>query len=84
MFVVNCFIFLLTGAIAGWLAGQFTQGEGYGCIGNILMGIIGGMVGGFVFSLLGISGGTGFIAQIFTAAIGAVVLIGFFRVITPW
>lgn len=83
MFVINCFVFLLTGAIAGWLAGQFMRGEGYGCIGNIIMGIVGSMVGGFVFSLLGISGGTGFIASIFTAAIGAVVLIGFFRVIKP-
>ena len=43
---------LVVGLIAGWLAGQFMKGGGYGIIGDIVLGIIGAFVGGFIFSLL--------------------------------
>ena len=50
-------IFLVIGAIAGWLAGTLMKGGGFGLLGNIVVGIIGAVIGGFVFGLLGISVG---------------------------
>jgi uncharacterized membrane protein YeaQ/YmgE (transglycosylase-associated protein family) len=43
---------LVVGLVAGWLAGQFMKGGGFGLVGDLVMGIIGAFVGGFVFSLL--------------------------------
>jgi len=48
-------IFLAIGAIAGWLAGNLMKGDGFGLLGNIVVGVIGAVVGGWVFGLLGIS-----------------------------
>jgi uncharacterized membrane protein YeaQ/YmgE (transglycosylase-associated protein family) len=48
-------IWLLVGAIAGFLAGLVTQGGGFGVIGNIIIGILGGVVAGYLFPRLGVS-----------------------------
>jgi uncharacterized membrane protein YeaQ/YmgE (transglycosylase-associated protein family) len=73
---MNILVFLLVGLIAGWLAGQISQGEGYGCIGNIIIGVIGAFVGGFVLDLLEISlGGGEILNAILTSLIGALTLI---------
>ena len=45
---------LLTGLIAGWLAGKVSRGRGFGCIANIFLGLIGAVLGGWIFSKLGI------------------------------
>ena len=74
MDVTGLIIFLIIGAIAGWLAGVIMKGGGFGMIGNIVVGIIGGVVGGFVFGLLGISAG-GLIGSTITATAGAVILL---------
>ena len=67
--------FLLVGALAGWLGGQIMKGEGFGLLGNIVVGIIGGIIGGWLFGFLGISTGSGFVGSIITAAAGAIVLL---------
>lgn len=67
-------IFLVIGAVAGWLAGKFMQGSGFGLVGNIVVGIVGALIGGFVFGLLGISVG-GLIGSVVMATIGAVLLL---------
>jgi uncharacterized membrane protein YeaQ/YmgE (transglycosylase-associated protein family) len=67
-------VFLVIGAVAGWLAGLLMKGKGFGLAGNIVIGIIGALVGGFLFSLLGIHAG-GFLGSIVMATIGAVLLI---------
>lgn len=72
--------FLLIGLIAGWLAGQVMRGGGYGIVGDMIVGVIGAFIGGWLFSLLGISAG-GLIGAIITAFIGAVVLIAILRAI---
>ncbi|MGE5124730.1 MAG: GlsB/YeaQ/YmgE family stress response membrane protein [Betaproteobacteria bacterium] len=72
--------FLLVGLIAGWLAGKLTKGSGYGVVGDIVIGVIGAFVGGFLFRLLGLSAG-GTIGSIVVATVGAIVLVWVVRAI---
>ena len=67
-------IFLAIGAVAGWLAGLLMKGGGFGLLVNIVVGIVGAVIGGYVFGLLGISAG-GLIGSIITATAGAVLLL---------
>ena len=71
-------IWVLLGAVAGWIAGQIMKGTGYGTVGNIVIGIVGSFVGGWLASQLGIAGaktgGLNF-ASIITATAGASVLL---------
>jgi uncharacterized membrane protein YeaQ/YmgE (transglycosylase-associated protein family) len=73
---------LVVGLIAGWLAGQFMKGGGYGVIGDIILGIIGAFIGGFVFSILLPGTSVGLIGSIVVAFIGAVILIAIVRALT--
>lgn len=74
---------LIVGAIAGWLAGLFMKGSGFGLLMNIVVGIIGAFLGGFVLSLLGIAGGAGLIGSIVVAFIGAVILLAILNALAP-
>ena len=67
-------IFLAIVAVAGWLAGTLMKGGGFGLLKNILIGILGSIIGGFVFGLLGISWG-GLVGSIVTATAGAALLL---------
>ena len=71
---------VVVGLIAGWASGKIMKGGGYGVIADILLGIVGGFVGGWVVGLLGIGGG-GLIWSILVAILGAVVLIWITRLI---
>ncbi|MDE1569340.1 GlsB/YeaQ/YmgE family stress response membrane protein [Aquabacter sediminis] len=64
---------LLVGAVAGWLAGQIFRGGGFGLWGNIAVGVIGALIGGFLFGNVFIVGGI--IGRIICATIGAVILL---------
>jgi len=77
----NLIWFLLIGAIAGWLAGQFMKGRGFGLLGDIIVGIIGAVLGGWLFGVLGISAGGGLAGSLIVAFIGAVVLLFLVRLI---
>lgn len=81
MAVETLLIWILVGAIAGWLAGLVVRGFGFGLIGNIIIGIVGAFLGGWLFGTLGIAIGAGIINTIFTAFIGAVVLLLIVRVL---
>ena len=75
-------IWLIVGAVAGWLAGLIVKGYGFGLLGNIVVGIVGAFVAGFLLPRLGIVIGGGIVAAIINAVIGAVILlviIGLFR-----
>jgi uncharacterized membrane protein YeaQ/YmgE (transglycosylase-associated protein family) len=72
---------LLVGLVAGWLAGQFMRGGGFGLVGDIVMGIVGAFVGGLVFSFLMPGSSVGLLGSIVVAFIGAVVLIALIRVL---
>ena len=74
-------VWLIIGAIAGWLAGKLVKGGGFGFIGDIVVGIVGAVIGGWLASVLGIGIGSGFIASVITAVIGAVILLLIVRAI---
>jgi uncharacterized membrane protein YeaQ/YmgE (transglycosylase-associated protein family) len=65
---------ILLGLLAGWLAGKLARGRGFGCITDIILGLIGSVVGGWVFTKLGIFGG-GFLFSLAAATLGAVILV---------
>ena len=72
--------FLLIGLIAGWLAGKIMKGSGYGLIGDLVIGILGALIGGRVLGWLGV-GGYGLIGSLLTALVGAIILIFLVRLI---
>jgi uncharacterized membrane protein YeaQ/YmgE (transglycosylase-associated protein family) len=74
-------IWIIVGAIAGWLAGLVVRGFGFGLVGNIIVGIVGAFLGGWLFGQMGVAIGAGIINTIFTAFIGAVVLLLIVRVV---
>ena len=65
---------LIIGLLAGWLAGKLARGEGYGCLTDIVLGLIGSVLGGWIFTRLGIFGG-GFLYSLAAATLGAVILV---------
>lgn len=74
--------FLLIGGVAGWLAGMITKGGRFGLVGSIIVGVIGAVLGGWIFTVLGISVAGKWAGSLITATAGAVVLlfaIGFIR-----
>ncbi|WP_213272490.1 GlsB/YeaQ/YmgE family stress response membrane protein [Hyphomonas sp.] len=81
MTVESLIIFLLIGALAGWLAGVIVKGFGFGLVGNIIIGILGAFIAGYLFPALNVSLGAGIIASILHATIGAVLLLLVVRVI---
>ena len=72
---------LVIGAIAGWLAGTFVKGGGFGLIGDIVVGIVGAFIGGWLAGMLHIHVGAGWIGSILTAAVGAVLLLIILRAV---
>ena len=80
MTITGLIIFLVIGAVAGWLAGLIMKGGGYGLIGDIIVGVVGSLIGGWLFGLLGIAVG-GLIGSIIAAVIGAIILIAVVRLI---
>jgi len=75
MAIEDLIVWLVIGAIAGWLAGLIVKGYGLGLIGNIVVGIIGAFIAGWLLPRIGIVIGGGMIASIINATIGAVVLL---------
>jgi len=69
---------LIVGLIAGWLAGTVSRGRGFGCLGDIVLGLVGAVLGGWIFTKLGIFGG-GLIYSIAAATVGAVILVAVAR-----
>lgn len=73
---------IVIGLIAGWLAGVAMRGGGYGIIGDIIVGLIGALIGGFLFGLL-VEGDTGFWGSMVVAFLGACILIAILRAVGP-
>ena len=62
---------IIIGILAGFLAGKIMRGGGYGCLVNLILGILGGACGGWIFNAIGINWG-GTVGQLVTAVAGAV------------
>jgi uncharacterized membrane protein YeaQ/YmgE (transglycosylase-associated protein family) len=68
-------VWLVIGAIAGFLAGLIITGYGFGTVGNIIVGILGALVGGALLPRLGLFTGGDIVGQIISATLGAVLLL---------
>ena len=72
--------FLIIGLIAGWLAGLIVRGSGYGVLGDIVIGIVGALIGGHVLGWLGVAT-YGLLGSLMTALVGAIILIFVIRLV---
>ncbi|HEX3449952.1 MAG TPA: GlsB/YeaQ/YmgE family stress response membrane protein [Isosphaeraceae bacterium] len=71
---MHIILFLLIGIAAGWLAGQLVKGRGFGLVENLIIGVIGALIGGFVFGALNVNVG-GLLGQLIAATVGAIILL---------
>jgi uncharacterized membrane protein YeaQ/YmgE (transglycosylase-associated protein family) len=78
--ITNLIWWVVVGLIAGWAAGKIMKGGGYGAVMDIVLGIVGAVIGGWLMGMLGIHAG-GFIGTILVAIIGAVFLIWLTRLL---
>lgn len=76
-------IWIATGLVAGWLAGRLMKGRDYGVTGNVILGLIGGLVGGWLLSLFGISGPSAMLPQLVVSLFGAMLVLGIARRLRP-
>jgi uncharacterized membrane protein YeaQ/YmgE (transglycosylase-associated protein family) len=81
MILESLLIFILIGAIAGWLAGVIVKGFGFGLVGNIVVGIVGALIAGLLLPAIGFGLGGGILAAIVHATLGAVILLILIRVL---
>jgi uncharacterized membrane protein YeaQ/YmgE (transglycosylase-associated protein family) len=80
-FAINDLLsWIIVGLIAGFLASAVIRGRGYGCIGNIIIGLIGAVIGGYLASLLNISGTFHFWGTLLIAFLGACILVAILQV----
>jgi len=77
---MNIIVWVIVGAISGWLAGQVVRGYDLGLIRNIIVGLVGAFLGGWLFGHLGISRPGGLIGEIIVSFCGAVALLIIVRV----
>ncbi len=76
MDLMSLFWFLVIGALAGWLAGVIMKGKGFGILINMIVGIAGSFIGGWLFGLLGIhTTGPKNLGTLVTSFVGAVILL---------
>jgi len=69
---------IIVGLVAGWAASSVSRGHGYGLIGDIVVGLIGALIGGFLAGFF-IHGSVGLIGSIIIAFLGALILLGILR-----
>jgi uncharacterized membrane protein YeaQ/YmgE (transglycosylase-associated protein family) len=71
----NLIAWIVVGFLGGWLAATLSRGRGFGCLGNTAIGLAGAIIGGLLFSALGMTGTAGFIGSVLIASIGAALLL---------
>jgi uncharacterized membrane protein YeaQ/YmgE (transglycosylase-associated protein family) len=75
-------VIVVVGIVAGWLAGNIVRGGGYGLVGDLIIGVVGAFIGDWLLPQLGIHLGTGTVALVVNATLGAIVLLIFLRLIS--
>ncbi len=73
---------LITGALAGWIAGTLIRGKGYGLVINIVIGVIGSILGGKLFGMLGVQA-NGWLINLAMAVVGAILLLTLVNLARP-
>jgi uncharacterized membrane protein YeaQ/YmgE (transglycosylase-associated protein family) len=73
---------ILLGLVAGWLTGKIMKGSGYGFFWDIILGIVGSLVGGFIALKLFHFTASGLISELLVALVGAILVVIVFRLIT--
>jgi uncharacterized membrane protein YeaQ/YmgE (transglycosylase-associated protein family) len=68
-------VILVVGLIAGWLTGHFVRGTGFGLIPDIAIGIVGALIGNWVFPQLGVHLASGMVSRVIAATVGAILLL---------
>jgi uncharacterized membrane protein YeaQ/YmgE (transglycosylase-associated protein family) len=66
---------ICVGLVAGWATGKILKGSGYGALADIVIGILGALIGGFVMRAIGFAGSGGFFYTVFVAILGAMILV---------
>jgi uncharacterized membrane protein YeaQ/YmgE (transglycosylase-associated protein family) len=69
---------IIIGLLAGWIAGHLTRGRGFGCVVDVILGLVGAVIGGWIFTRLGIVL-WGFWGSLAAATVGAVLLVAVAR-----
>lgn len=69
---------ILIGLLAGWLAGTLARGRGFGCVTNVILGLVGAVIGGWIFERLGVIA-FGFWGSLAAATVGAILLVAIAR-----
>ncbi len=79
---MSILLWIITGIIAGWLAGLLARGRGFGIIGDLIVGLIGAFVGVWLAGLIGIHA-TSWIATVLVAAVGGAILVWILHLLRP-
>jgi len=74
---------LVIGLLAGAIAGRVVRGRGYGCLLDVVIGVLGAFIGGAVVSLFVPENTYGFIGTLLVATLGAIILLAFVRLLSP-
>lgn len=77
---MDIIFFLLIGLLAGWISGSLVRGRGFGILGDIVIGVIGALIGGYLFRALSITA-YGFLGSLIMATLGAVVFLLLIRLV---
>jgi len=72
---ISLLLFILTGLVAGWLARRMMKNGGYGIVGDIVVGVIGALLGGVLFSKASVSAGGSLLGSLIVAILGAIALL---------
>jgi uncharacterized membrane protein YeaQ/YmgE (transglycosylase-associated protein family) len=75
-------VIIIVGIVAGWLAGNIVSGGGFGLVGDLIIGVVGAFIGDRLMPRLGIHFGTGIVALVVNATLGAIVLLIILRLIS--
>ncbi len=78
--MLHFLVWIISGIVAGWLAGVLVRGRGFGLAGDLVIGLLGGLVGGWLAGLIGIAA-TSWLGEIAVAALGGVVLVAVVRIL---
>ena len=76
--MLHFLVWIISGIVAGWLAGVVARGRGFGLVGDLVIGLLGGLIGGWLAGLVGITA-TSWLGEIAVAALGGVVLVAVVR-----